>query len=536
MAVHLLPAGLGADDLAARLAPLGELGAGTPRRERRCLLDSFDWRLHRAGWMLEAVAGPRPLLRLSLLAGGAPLARQSGAAVRFARELPAGALRERLVPVLEPRALLTIAVAEVTVTPLTLRAAGSPATLRLELEQTLVGQPGAEPSLPLRPRLRVPAGAPGAQVSAICASWPDCAPAPGDALATLLEPLGRVPRDYSGKVRVPLQPALPARDAARALLLHLLGTLEANLPGVRTNLDPEFLHDFRVAVRRTRSALGQLKGVLPPATTKRFAAAFAGLQELTGPARDLDVYVHELPSLALLLPPRSRRSLGPLARLLARRRCEAHAKLAAALDEPRFAALLTDWRAFLLTPTPRRPRGAPNARHPAAAVAAARIRKLHRRALREGAAITASSPAPDLHELRKTCKKLRYLVEFFQSLLDPEEAAAAVETLKGLQDELGRHQDLQVQADALLGYARELARGAKAPPPAFLAMGMLIERLREEQARARGEFAARFAVFSRRSARRRWKRMLAHAERGARFETTPAPVPTAAGAEGAGHG
>jgi inorganic triphosphatase YgiF len=189
-------------------------------------------------------------------------------------------------------------------------------------------------------------------------------------------------------------------------------------------------------------------------------------------------------------------------------------------------------RAFLMAPTPRRPRGAPNARRPAAAVAAERIQRLHRRALREGAAITAISPAADLHELRKTCKKLRYLVELFQSLLDPDEAAAAVDTLKGLQDELGRHQDLQVQADALLGFARELARGRKASPPAFLAMGMLIERLREEQARARGEFAERFAAFSRRSARRRWKRMIGHAAESARRGRSPARHEHSGGAEG----
>ena len=118
-----------------------------------------------------------------------------------------------------------------------------------------------------------------------------------------------------------------------------------------------------------------------------------------------------------------------------------------------------------------------------------RIGKLHRRAVREGAAIGAASPAADLHELRKTCKKLRYLVEFFHSLLEREAAEAAIASLKGLQDTLGGFQDLQVQADALLGYARELAREGKAAPPTYIALGMLVERLREEQTRARVEFA-----------------------------------------------
>ncbi|MHB8836868.1 MAG: CHAD domain-containing protein [Candidatus Methylomirabilia bacterium] len=512
MPSFLLPAGLGLPDLLERLAPLGALEAGVDVASRRTFLDTFDWRLHRAGWSLESVGDDaRGQLRLRPLDGGPPLARHAGPTIRFARELPAGALRDLLEPVLHPRALLAIATADVTETPIAVRSTPGRTMTRLVLVAVRVALPGAVPFLPLRPVLTVPPGPRAAAVSALCAAWPDCEPAPPDRIAAVLEPLGRSPRDYSGKVKVPLDGSLPARDAARALLLHLLVTLEANVSGVRTDLDPEFLHDLRVAVRRTRSALGQIKGVLPPATAARFTREFSWLQELTGPARDLDVFVLELPALGRLLSPRSRRSLGPLARLLERRRRSAYADLARAMDSPRFSRLLLDWRVFLLQPTPKRPSGAPNALRPCVELAVERIGKLHRRAVREGAAIGAASPAADLHELRKTCKKLRYLVEFFHSLLDRDVAEAAIASLKGLQDTLGNFQDLQVQADALLGYARELARDGKAPPPTYIALGMLVERLREEQARARVEFAGRFGEFAHKAGRKSWKRLLATA-------------------------
>jgi len=516
MPSFLLPAGLAIPDLLERLAPVGTLAAGVDVTSRRTFLDTFDWRLHRAGWSLERVGdGASGWLRLRPLDGGPPLARQAGPAIRFAHELPPGALRDLLEPVLHPRALLAIATAEVTETAIAVRSAPGRASTRLVVASTRVVAAGAQPSLPLRPILFVPSGPRTAAVSALCAAWPDCEPAPADRIAAILEPLGRSPRDYSGKVKVPLDGALPARAAVRALLLHLLGTLEANLPGLRADLDPEFLHDLRVAVRRTRSALGQIKGVLPPATTARFTREFAWLQELTGPSRDLDVFVLELPGLARLLPARSRRSLGPLTRLLERRRRAAHADLVREIDLPRFARLLVDWRAFLLKPTPRRPSGAPNARRPCADLAVDRIGKLLRRALSEGAAIGKDSPPSDLHELRKTCKKLRYLVEFFHSLLDRDAAEAAIASLKGLQDTLGSYQDLQVQADALLGYARELAREGKAPPPTYIALGMLVERLREEQARVRIEFAGRFGDFAHKTGRKSWKRLLAPAAKAA---------------------
>ncbi len=515
MPSFLLPAGLGLSDLLERLAPAGTLDAGRDATSRHTYLDSFDWRLHRAGWFLERVGdGARGRLRLCPLDGGPAIATHTGPAIRFSRELPAGALRDRLEPALDPRALLAIATADVTETPITVRAAPGRATTRLVFVSTRVGLPGAEPSLPLRPVLMVPPGPRAAAVSALCAAWPDSEPAPPDRIAAVLEPLGRSPRDYSGKIKVPLDGAMPSRDAARVLLLHLLSTLEANLVGTRADLDPEFLHDLRVAVRRTRSALGQIKGVLPPATSARFVREFTWLQEVTGPARDLDVFVLELPALGMLLPSRSRRSLGPLARLLERRRRAAYIDLAREMDTPRFTRLLADWRAFLLLPTPKRPFGAPNALRPCADLAVERIGRMRRRALREGEAIGPASPAADLHELRKTCKKLRYLVEFFSSLLDKDAAEAAVASLKDLQDTLGRFQDLQVQADALLGYARELAHEGKATPPSYIALGMLVERLREQQARARTEFAGRFGEFSRKAGRKHWKRLLASAPRG----------------------
>ena len=47
---------------------------------------------------------------------------------------------------------------------------------------------------------------------------------------------------------------MPAPVAVARLLLRLLDTCESNVDGVLRDIDTEFLHDLRVAVRRTRSA------------------------------------------------------------------------------------------------------------------------------------------------------------------------------------------------------------------------------------------------------------------------------------------
>jgi CHAD domain-containing protein len=108
-----------------------------------------------------------------------------------------------------------------------------------------------------------------------------------------------------------------------------------------------------------------------------------------------------------------------------------------------------------------------------------------------GKAIDDDSPAADLHELRKVGKELRYLLEFFTSLYAPEVVKPFVKTLKDLQDQLGRFQDREVQANSL----RELAPDVK-NPMTLMAMGVLVDRFIKEEADARLEFADRFAAFA----------------------------------------
>jgi CHAD domain-containing protein len=70
-----------------------------------------------------------------------------------------------------------------------------------------------------------------------------------------------------------------------------------------------------------------------------------------------------------------------------------------------------------------------------------------------------------------------------------------VRALRALQDSLGRFQDRQIQAELVRSLGEEvrtLPDGARA----LMAMGQLVERLDEQQAQARAEFATRFAEFA----------------------------------------
>jgi CHAD domain-containing protein len=132
----------------------------------------------------------------------------------------------------------------------------------------------------------------------------------------------------------------------------------------------------------------------------------------------------------------------------------------------------------------------------AAQLATARISRGYHRILRPGKAITPTSPAEDLHELRKRCKELRYVLEFFASLHPPDAHRAMIKELKSLQDCLGRFQDSQIQREAITFHTEQLAGESSVAPTTLDAMEQLAARLATQQHLARHEFAGRFKRFA----------------------------------------
>ena len=108
----------------------------------------------------------------------------------------------------------------------------------------------------------------------------------------------------------------------------------------------EFLDDFRVACRRSRSILSQLKSALPEAVIKPFLEDFAWLSRLTSAVRDLDVFLLKLRSEEL-----KKRfveiSLQPLVGWLEGRRDEEQNLLGSHLQSERFQKFSQSWNAFL---------------------------------------------------------------------------------------------------------------------------------------------------------------------------------------------
>jgi CHAD domain-containing protein len=475
------------------------LGPWTP--VRRTVLDTFDGRLHAAGLRLELRNAQRPELVLS--GGGSAVPHvKVGAAPRFGSDLPHGPLRARLAPLLDVRALLPVLQLTGRQAVATLVDSRGKREVAVVLHGGVVleGVPGPAPVWAAElDELQGYAKAADRARRVIRSTGLE--PHPGDVVELVAAAAGIDLRGHSGSPTIALAPDEPALEAYRRVLANLAAAVELHRPGTIDATDPEFLHELRVAVRRTRSVLSESRRVLPTEVRARYREAFGWLGAVTGPARDLDVYVIEWPDYVRPLAADTVLALQPVLDHIARRRTAAYADLAEALGSDRYKTTMAMWRGWL-DAAPDGQEVARDAGAPIGRVAADRIGVAQARMVAQGRAITEASPAEALHELRKDAKRLRYLLECLGGVLAPAPRKAFVQRLKALQDNLGEHQDTEVHAVQLRTFSTELFDTGSAPPETLVAVGQLAERFELRREAARREFARRFGAYDTRDTAR----------------------------------
>jgi CHAD domain-containing protein len=488
------------------------LGGGN----RTTWLDTFDWRLYRAGLILEYVPG-RGGGELRLCGSGTSAAGSHATQLvtgwqvsrpHLVADLAAGPVTARIAGPVAPRALLPVVTASTATHLYRLLNADGKTVARL-----VVTRPSLAGREPLPPRLAVTEvrGYLGQarRAARLVATVPGVRPAAEPLFADALRALGRRPGDYSNKVDAAITAAMPAGAAAAAILLRLLDTIDANVAGVLADTDTEFLHDLRVSVRRTRSALklfGDAIGGLSASELAFFAGEFKWVGDLTTPTRDLDVHLLDFEETARGLAAAKPDDLEPFRAYLEQRRRKEFRALVRGLRSARFTTLTSDWRARLAAAGQQAAAPAKGGRSRAARpsrpgetaglLAMERTRSTFARVTKRGVAITPDSPAESLHDLRKRCKELRYALEFFAPLHDPASYAKVIADLKRLQDCLGEFQDTEVQVGEIRALAAAMLAAGEAPAVTLLAMGEITAGLAARQHGARADFERRFAAFA----------------------------------------
>ena len=103
------------------------------------------------------------------------------------------------------------------------------------------------------------------------ASTPGLMPADCSMFDEVTRARGLLPGFYRSKPDLAFAPGMPAAEAFASAFGQLLEIVRDNLDGTIRQLDTEFLHDLRVAVRRSRSVLKMAHTVIDEDTREHYA-------------------------------------------------------------------------------------------------------------------------------------------------------------------------------------------------------------------------------------------------------------------------
>jgi len=301
------------------------------------------------------------------------------------------------------------------------------------------------------------------------------------------------PVAYSLKPHLTFAPETHSRTVLLETFNSLLSIARCNEEGIIKDIDTEFLHDYRVSLRKLRSVIGLIKGVFPDALMDSWKKKLGAICRQTNALRDLDVYILSRSRLEHMLPEELRPGMDGFFRdLEASREAEAR-RVAKALKSEAYkseiAMLQAAWTSSHAI------ENTPNATQPIGEIAGERILKRFRRIRKIQKSITPDTPDVIIHGIRIECKKMRYLLECFGSLFPEETVSPLARKLAKLQNRLGRYNDTSVQQDYLLEQAEQQIESGDTR--LALSLGGLIGSLYHEHATLRGKVLDALADFCR---------------------------------------
>ncbi len=234
------------------------------------------------------------------------------------------------------------------------------------------------------------------------------------------------------------------------LVQHSLDHLQMNETVTLATDDPEGVHQMRIALRRLRASLRLFKSTLPKDQYGWIAAEAKWLMTELSAARAWDVFADEfLAPVAQLYG--GDQGFDALMAAVEQARQQSRRRAREALGTERYTEFLLHLSAWLSSQAWRdQPVTERTTRllDPIGDHCVKLLQKRDRNVRRQGRDIANLSETA-LHELRLAVKRLRYAVDFFESLYPKKQAKAYRKHLAGLQSGLGYLNDVAV-ADQLL--------------------------------------------------------------------------------------
>lgn len=258
--------------------------------------------------------------------------------------------------------------------------------------------------------------------------------------------IGSIPESWKNQ---DIEPEDEMAEAGRKVLRYHFFKMVIHEDGTRLGEDIEELHDMRVATRRMRAAFRVFGSAFKKTVIKPYLKGVRATRKALGDVRDLDVFMAKAHSYTETLPEEQRDGLGLLINLWRNEREQARKEMIKYLDSDDYERFTREFYDFLSTPgagvkTTTSAQPNPNR---VAQIAPVYIYQMLAN-VRAYETILESATLDQLHSLRIAIKRLRYAIEFFESVLG-DRADEVIDDLKKIQDHLGDLNDAKVACQIL---------------------------------------------------------------------------------------
>lgn len=266
-------------------------------------------------------------------------------------------------------------------------------------------------------------------------------------VAQVYKLLGIKKEKYTAKPVVQLDPDAPVKASTQTIITTFIETARRNEKGLVADYDTEFLHDYRVSLRKVRSVLSLFKGVYSLEDTTQLKKDFSLLMQKTNALRDLDVYLLNKEKYFKLVPADTHEGLEILFEFFSGKRNNEQKIVGKVLrnksyqkEISRLKKLFADGSALT---------DGPNGQERSLDFACRLVLQRYGKVCKIARSIDGNTEDKVIHQLRIHCKKLRYLMEFFSPLFQESDIKTLIKSLKILQDNLGNFNDYSVQQQFL---------------------------------------------------------------------------------------
>lgn len=253
------------------------------------------------------------------------------------------------------------------------------------------------------------------------------------------------------KATFQLEDTESAEAAVSKMAVKMIQLARHQEQGIIDDIDIEFVHQYRINIRKTRSLINLFKKSFSQNRYQLYKTELKSLGSQSNILRDLDVFLFDHDYYRSMLPENLWPGLAQLFKRIKQRRTAALKKTVIFLTGEAYLEQISH---LLLTLQQAPELVAKQAGMEVRPLASKKILEQYQRICTDGIAITTDTPDQPVHDLRIECKKLRYLLELFAELYSADQVKKLIKRLKILQDNLGRFNDFSVQRDFLLQLAQ----------------------------------------------------------------------------------